>query len=501
MRRRNALRLLGYVVAWAVVAVPVALWLFVHTSQDTVLASHDASLRPTLDGKATLHLGPFLPDVRADTGGIVGADIQLGKTEAASTEELVKRYAFIASKPDAQVHKAERAIREVALRSALRGALIGLLPLGVWLLVGTSRRGELGSRLRSRRGIAVIVGGAVVLVGVWQPWQRREPTVEAGHGWIRLGDLAPDGSLPKEAARLQVRADLTTSGTRKLILSAVDSYDRSRTFYRAAATAAADLTLRLPEQGQTVALLVSDRHDNIGMDQVARTIADQAGATVIIDAGDDTSTGSEWEAFSLDSLDDTFHDLAERFAISGNHDNGAFVSKYLSDQGWTHLTGDVVVGPGDSRLMGVDDPRSSGFGTWRDVKGLTFAEQTTLIADSACKADATGDRVSTLVVHDANSGKQALARGCVDLVLSGHLHVQIGPTKVVGGNGKTGYTYTNGTTGGAAYAIAVGSKLRRDAGMTLVTYGDGRPVGVQPVKLRTDGVFEVAPFTALDFEE
>jgi len=71
MRPRNALRLLGYVAAWAVVAVPVALWLFVHTSQDTGLASHDASLLPTLDGEATLHLGPFLPDVRADTGSFI----------------------------------------------------------------------------------------------------------------------------------------------------------------------------------------------------------------------------------------------------------------------------------------------------------------------------------------------------------------------------------------------------------------------------------------------
>ena len=38
-------------------------------------------------------------------------------------------------------------------------------------------------------------------------------------------------------------------------------------------------------------LLVSDRHDNIGMDQVARAVADAGGATAVFDAGDDTSTG------------------------------------------------------------------------------------------------------------------------------------------------------------------------------------------------------------------
>ena len=67
-------------------------------------------------------------------------------------------------------------------------------------------------------------------------------------------------------------------------------------------------------------------------------------------------------------------------------------------------------------------------------------------------------------------GATALARGCVDLVIGGHLHVQVGPTRVVGENGKAGYSYTNGTTGGAAYAIALGSKLRRDAEVTLVTF-------------------------------
>ena len=61
---------------------------------------------------------------------------------------------------------------------------------------------------------------------------------------------------------------------------------------------------------------------------------------------------------------------------------------------------------------------------------------------------------------------------------------QVGPTRVVGENGKVGYTYTNGTTGGAAYAIALGSKLRRDAEFTFVTYKVGRPVGIQPVTVR-----------------
>jgi hypothetical protein len=105
-----------------------------------------------------------------------------------------------------------------------------------------------------------------------------------------------------------------------------------------------------------------------------------------------------------------------------------------------------------------------------------------------------------MLVHDANLGREALSRGCVDLVVGGHTHVQNGPDAVVGegdaagadgADGATGYTWTNGTTGGAAYAIALGSKPRRDAEVSLVTYADGRPVGLQWVRLRTNGTWQV----------
>ena len=82
-------------------------------------------------------------------------------------------------------------------------------------------------------------------------------------------------------------------------------------------------------------------------------------------------------------------------------------------------------------------------------------------------------------------------------MLAGHLHVQVGPTRVVGTNGQAGYTYTTGTTGGAAYAIALGSKPRRTAEVSLVTYRDGRPVGIQPVTLETEGRFDARPYIPL----
>ena len=43
---------------------------------------------------------------------------------------------------------------------------------------------------------------------------------------------------------------------------------------------------------------------------------------MLIDPGDDTSTGGWWETFSLESLDVAFDGLGEWASEAGNHDNG-----------------------------------------------------------------------------------------------------------------------------------------------------------------------------------
>ena len=499
---RHGLAAAAYVAAWLLVAAVATMVVFLHSSRTTTLASHDAVVRPNLDGWVVLRTGPVLPDLRIDSGGRVGVEVTLGKTNANTTEDLVERYALIAGDPDGPETRIREDLGALLADSAQRGAAIGVVPLLVWALVGRNRRRELGSRLWRPRWIVVVVSVGAVTLALTQPWHEDPATLSAGEQWVPIQDyLGDDVLVPEELRVVQVRGDVTTTQTRRLIQSAIDTYDKSRSFYRQAAEEAAGLVLREPEDGETVAVLVSDRHDNIGMDAVARAVADRAGATVVIDAGDDTSTGKPWEAFSLDSLvaafdDDTYDE--RRFAVAGNHDNGTFVSGHLADHGWTVLDGEVVEGPGGGRILGVNDPRSSGLGSWRDETDLTFEEVADRLADAACEADEEGERIATLLVHDANLGDPALERGCADLVLAGHLHVRRGPTAVTGENGEIGYSFTTGTTGGAAYAIALGSKPRRDADIGLVTYRDGVPVGIQSVLLQTDGEFVVGDFVTLD---
>jgi predicted phosphodiesterase len=481
---------------WLVVAVPVSLALFLGSTRTVVVASHDAVLRPTLDGYVVLHTGPVLPDFRLEAPSLLGVDVVLGKTNAETTESLVERYAFLASQPEGQIAKLERALTDMAYDAAVRGAAVGLVPVAVWLLLGRDRRRELRRQAWSHQG--AMVGLSVLLVAflVWEPWNPDEPTGEDVEvDWLGLQEyLGPEVPVPEQAAGLQVSNDATAFSSRRLVQSALDTYEKSREFYADAAEDAAGLELRQPEEGETVVTLVSDRHDNIGMDEVARAIGDAGGATAVFDAGDDTSTGQPWEAFSLDSVTAAFEDQ-DRFGIAGNHDHGDFVASYLDDLGWTMLDGEVVEGPGGASLLGLDDPRSSGLGNWRDETGLSFDEVGARLSDVACAEE---EKVATILVHDTDLAREALERGCADLVLGGHVHVRIGPTRVIGENNEVGYSYTTGTTGGAAYAIAIGSKPRRDATVSLITYADGRPTGIQYVVLQTNGTFQVGPWTELD---
>ncbi len=502
VRIRRALVGTAYLLCWVLLSLASAAVIFLNSSRETTLASHDAVIRPDLSGHVVLLTGPVLPDVRVPTDQRIGVSVTLGKTDAPSTAVLIDRYALIAGQPEGPEARVREVVGDLVVDSVVRGAALGLAPIVIWVLLGRQRRRVLIERPRKRRrSIALVLSLVVIGVVAAGPWSDDEPRLDSEEQWQPLSTfLGPDVPLPEELDGVEVRGDVTTSQTRRLIESAVGTYDEGKTFYRDAAEAAADLELRQPEEGETVVLLVSDRHDNIGMDRVARAVGDAAGAEAVFDAGDDTSTGSTWEAFSLDSLDAAFDDgpyADSKWAVTGNHDHGSFVADYLADHGWTVLDGEAVDGPAGIRLLGVGDPRSSGLGSWRDETGLSFDEVAARLADAACEADEDGDRITTILVHDANMGDAALERGCTDLVIGGHLHVQSGPTAAIGDNGAFGYSYTTGTTGGAAYAIAVGAAIRRPAGITLLTYSDGHPVGVQPVTLDTNGAFTVGDYVEL----
>lgn len=495
----RALKILTYVAVWVVLSICLAAAIFVGSEREVDLASHEATVSPDFSGEVLLRTGPLLPDLRAPSRSRVGVEVWLGNSDTTSVQELTARYGAIASQPEGQIAVVERAVRVMVVAALVQGTALGAVPLLLWAAIGSSRRRALAGSLPTGKGVIGVTAVAAVAAAVIVPvgWGRQEPQVQE---WTSLQDFVGDEvPLPAQAQDVQVTGGGVTAQTRRLISSAVSSYEQGLAFYSRAADDAADLELRDPEEDETVVLLVSDRHDNVGMDQVARAIADAGGATAVFNAGDDTSTGERWEAFSLDSVAAAFEDFDGRWAVAGNHDNGTFVRSHMEELGWTYFDGSPVDGPGDTRLLGVDDPRASGLGNWRDETGLTSAEVAARLTEEACAADENDERVSTILVHDADFGDDALARGCVDLVVGGHTHVQSGPTAVSGEDGRIGYSYTVGTTGGAAYAIAIGTKLRRAAGVGLITYRDGRPVGIQSVTLQTNGRYDVDEWVELTY--
>jgi hypothetical protein len=498
-RLRGWLPAATHVVVWLLLSTLAAIGFFLTSERTIDLASHEARVTADFSGEVEVRTGPVLPDVRTRSDSGVGVQIELGKTDAKSVEELVGRYAAIGSNPDAQISKVEAAVRDIAIDSVARGLALGILPMLGWRLLGERRRREVVEALPTRRGVVGLLVVALVVIGLTTPWRGLGPAPnDRSERWVPLQEfVGPKVTLPDELHDVEVLGP-TDGGVQRIVGSAIDSYGEGKEFYaQAAETAGAIEVLREPEEGETVVLLLSDRHDNVGMDQVARAIAERGGATAVFDAGDDTSTGEDWEAFSLDSLNDAFEDF-DRWAVTGNHDHGTFVRSYLTDLGWTYFDdGEVADGPAETRILGADDPRSSGLGNWRDESGLTFDELRTRLADATCEAEEDGDRVDTLLVHDRNLGDEALERGCVDLVVGGHTHTQFGPEPVVGENGETGYEYTVGTAGGAAYAIALGTKLRRPANFALITYRDGEPVGIQSITVETTGRFRVEQYAEL----
>jgi len=441
----------------------------------------------------------------------LGVYVDVGDTDVAGLDELIARDALIASQPGGEVRRLREVVAEMAFAAVVRavgaGVLVALALALLWRVVGPLRRAELAGaarrlwdRPRPRPLLAVFgttAAAALALAAVVLPGAGHAESASSRAQWVTLPELFPELSFDDRLDVVEVSKGTATAGGVEIVESALSGYRQSVEFYGALTERVSSVAdqLRTPEDDETVALLVADRHDNIGMDPVARAIADAGGASLVISAGDDTSSGGAWETFSINSLADAF-DGFDVVVAPGNHDSGDHIVQAARDAGFTVLEGEPVTVQG-IRFLGAADPRSTGYTSITREGGETLEEVAAALAQVACE----DGEVSVVVTHSPTGGRDAAASGCVDLVLSGHLHRQVGPDTQYSESGRPTTTYTNGTTGGAAYTFALGTKLRRDAQVTLITFRDGRPVGLQPVPIATDGTITVAPYQPLPSDE
>jgi Icc-related predicted phosphoesterase len=496
----------GLSLLFVVTTVVVGLLGFVNDSERVTIGAHAATVSPTFDGYATLDLGAVLPRLRipADTPGGIGVNIDVQETDANNLTELLTRDTLIASQPDGEIGQIKKVIQQMAVDNAVAGAGTGLLVVVVvatiWTALGAPRRRELWhlvhrhERRFEHRTIVVLVAMLITIASIYGPGRIRPDEVPPTQ-WQPLIKLLPQMSFDDRLKRVEVASGFSTTGGVGVIRTLVETYRKSTELYGQLKDRVADVAPQIhqPNKDEKVALLVADRHDNIGIDGFASEVAKAGGAKLLIDAGDDTSSGQSWEAFSINSLRQHFKDF-KVVAVAGNHDAGGHVEEFMRKSGFTVLDSKPVEVEG-IRFFGDSDPTKTGLGSADSPGDETIEHQSKRLADVACDQPES-KRIATMVVHDPSSYADTAERGCATLLLSGHLHRQVGPTtRAVDGRAVT--TYTNGTTGGAAYAFALGYTLRKPGEVTLITYQKGLPVGLQSVTAQPGGEVTVGAYNPL----
>jgi hypothetical protein len=441
----------------------------------------------------------------------IGVDIRAIDTHGSSLDKVITTDALIVSQPKGEIDKVHAAMVDMAEQSAVLGLIAGSATVGaavgLWNLVGARRRAEIRSsssgKLASRTavGVAAITAFTPIVAPLLHVDAKEGPvsTWKPVSNYINLGNVV-DASQLSDLKGMEIESGAIASRSLFLLNKGFQTYASSKAYYGNLVKKVQETPMQLhqPRQGDLVAVFVTDRHDNIGMDPVARAIADKGGASMLIDAGDDTSSGGGWETFSIDSLASNFKGF-KTVAIPGNHDHGAPIPAAYKDRGFTVLTGHEVTVNGIN-FLGDGDPRRSGLDITSGIVNVdgTVTEQGDVLKQKACQA---GD-VAVLLTHSPAAARATVDAGCTELAINGHYHRQVGPFTtthtLAGPDGSTetlrSTIYTSTSTGGAAESLALGRKLGIDAAVTLITFRDGHPIGLQPVVITTDTQIEVQPY-------
>ncbi len=479
------------------------LWGVATASADGTFGPHLARYAVTVDGEATVDLGPLGTLVIDSPVPVLGARVTveeipstLSAVDLSTTLDTLsadlQRYLELFSAPEATLRAAVRALVLDALgRAALAAGLTsGALLLVRWL-VGPARRAELAVLWSQHH--RTVSAGLVVVLGLGAT-----VTASTPHAALddprRAASAVFDGT-PLEGARLTGRLAglIDTYGG-----FAVDAYRENETFYDGAVTAldeswdarlandaeTASLSALLspepvvaPAEDPIVAVVVSDLHCNVGMARVIGAVARLASADIVLNAGDSTMDGTAVESYCVDAFAAAVPPGTAYVIADGNHDSTQTAAQERA-AGARVLDGRVIEVDG-LRILGDSDPHATrvGSGTFR-VGDESVADASERLADVAC-ADG---RVDLLLVHTPEVGDEALRRGCVPAQVSGHWHRRIGPLRV-----GEGVRYVSSSTAGAILNEPTVGPLNGTAELTILRFDrdthallDNRLVQVQP---------------------
>ena len=466
-----------------------------HLTEHTTVGAHEGDLALTLDGHATARDMPIIgSDLRfpVDAPFHTGARFTITKTP--NIESFPQVDALLASQPKGETEHIKEVGLSLARRSALGGLAIGGVGIGGIYLrrrYSGDKRGELGTiiatvSLTTTLGLLAVPGSLTNSSSSnWSPLDKQVPSLKQLHNPLVDTLEISDGTLEDTAAQL--------------INGGVVAFKTSNAFYDPLKQKAAAIgpELHQPTADQTVAVVISDRHDNTNMDPVVRAAADAAGAEIVLDAGDDLGASQSWEMFSLNSLFTTFKDYKYKFVATGNHDWASFIPKAFEKARWNVLSGKAIPFLKGTKIIGEADPRRSSF---NDLPALPGDKTVTKVGENL-DAVACDNNVAVVLVHSPEAAKTVAKTGCVPLEIAGHTHI-LNQQNIAGTNGAS-FVFTNGTTGGAGgiLPIALWQKLHSDATIGLATFENGMPVGIQSVVFTNSGNVEVGEYTNIPLRE
>ena len=498
---------------------------------------HEAQWSTTLDSTLSLDMGP-LGQVSLDSpAGILGVRVELeevpGEADPAAVSESAlgealssdgAAYLSLVTHPELTIERGLRALVDDALRRAglLESIMLCLVAAGRLATRGRLRDAVRAGLSRPAASSLLTATAAVTVVALLVPSLRSEPVtgnrlevlagtpLERARVSGRIGDVVQayggrvsafldDNTAFYTAAQANLRAaweaSQTIDGTTDVTAAegAVDTDRVARDAQDAASaeasSTATDSSSNAPtarsggRQGSITAVMTTDLHCNLDVIAFSGLLDALAGATVHMDDGDLTMTGSDPEQICVDALDDAVPDGVARVATIGNHDS-ASTAERLRTIGWT-VTDGTVENVGGLRVLGDVDPE-------RGEENATDIGMR--LAGASCDAARKGNEADVVLIHRPDTFGPLVDDGCAPLLVAGHVHEERGMSTTRGGNLDVAQLISGAGKGGTSLG-----RVTQDAYMHVLSFdSEGgllawRTVTLHPDASVTVGAWEPVP--------
>ena len=313
---------------------------------------HEAQWSTTLDSTLSLDMGP-LGQVSLDSpAGILGVRVELeevpGEADPAAVSESAlgealssdgAAYISLVTHPELTIERGLRALVDDALRRAglLESIMLCLVAAGRLATRGRLRDAVRAGLSRPAASSLLTATAAVTVVALLVPSLRSEPVtgnrlevlvgtpLERARVSGRIGDVVQayggrvsafldDNTAFYTAAQANLRAAWGAVDTDRVARDAQDAASASAASGSAspsaeASSTATDSSSNAPtarfggRQGSITAVMTTDLHCNLDVIAFSGLLDELAGATVHMDDGDLTMTGSDPEQICVDALD------------------------------------------------------------------------------------------------------------------------------------------------------------------------------------------------------